>query len=292
MRLLVKLSETLFRLLAKPYLQTFEENSPEKILKLSQKLLDNKAAANLREFVRNRHTSSGGFADRAGNPDLYYTFFGYFVAEAIGMEELFPSIRNFVAKQVEGNDIKGVHLHCAAILSARLGGNNFKADFFRRKLKSSQKAFSKKQPAYNAFLNLLSSYYMGDYPGIYRMKKQLGSQENNSSLPCPLVAAWLVLCKSFRKPVEKIKKDLLAFCQPDGGFKAVPKAPVPDLLSTAVSLYALRFSGHDLRIIKPDCLNYIDSLYNDGGFGGNSFDSEPDIEYTFYGLLALGSLSD
>jgi prenyltransferase beta subunit len=291
MRLLAKLSETLFKLLSKPYLQTFEESSPEKILKLSLKLLDSKAAAGLRDFVRSKHTISGGFADRAGNPDLYYTLFGYFVAEATGIEELFPSIRNYVGNQVEGNNIRGVHLHCAAILSSRLDGDNFRGDFFRRQIRSSWKANNKNQPSYHSFLNLLSSYYMDDYAGIFRMSQQLESLKNNS-LPCPALAAYLVLSKSFRKPTDKIIKDLLAFYQGDGGFKAVPKAPVPDLLSTAVSLYALKFAGYDLRIIKPDCLNYIDSLFHEGGFGGNSFDNEPDIEYTFYGLLALGSLAD
>jgi hypothetical protein len=292
MRLLAKLSETTFRLLSKPYLQTFEESSPEKILKLSLKLLDNNAAGALRDFVRSKHTSSGGFADRAGNPDLYYTLFGYFVAEATGMEELFPSIRNYVGKQVSENDIRGVHLHCAAILSSRLDGNTFRRKSFRELLRSSMMANDKKQPAYNTFLNLLSSYYTGDYAAIFRMRNQLESLESISSLPGPVLAAYLVLCKSFRKPVEKIKKDLLAFYQDDGGFKAVTKAPVTDLLSTAVALYALKFAGYDLRIIKPDCLNYIDSLFSDGGFGGNVFDTEPDIEYTFYGLLALGSLAD
>jgi hypothetical protein len=291
MRLLAKLSEITFRLLSKPYLQTFEESSPEKILKLSLKLLDDDAAGDLRDFVRSRHTNSGGFADRAGNPDLYYTLFGYFVAEAAGMEDLFPSIRNYVAHQVSVNNITGVHLHCAAILSSRLNRNNFTGDYFRGQLGRSLKANKKTQPVYNSFLNLLSSYYMGDYAGIFRMSRQLESLKT-SSLPCPVLAAYLVLGKSFRKPVSQIKADLLAFYQADGGFKAVPKAPVTDLLSTAVALYALKFAGHDLRVIKPDCLNYIDSLFNEGGFGGNAFDTEPDIEYTFYGLLALGSLAD
>jgi prenyltransferase beta subunit len=292
MRLLAKLSETLFRLLSKPYLQTFEESSPEKILKLSLNLIGNDTAGSLRDFVRSRHTPSGGFADRAGKPDLYYTLFGYFVAEAAGMEDLFPSIRNYVGKQMEGNNIRGVHLHCAAILSSELDGNSFRRKFFRERLRSSQKADNKKQPAYNTFLNLLSSYYTGDYAGIFRMRNQLESLENISSLPGPVLAAYLVLCKIFRKPVEKIRQDLLAFYQDDGGFKAVTKAPVTDLLSTAVALYALKFAGHDLRIIKPECLNYVDSLFIDGGFGGNALDPEPDIEYTFYGLLALGSLAD
>ncbi len=77
-----------------------------------------------------------------------------------------------------------------------------------------------------------------------------------------------------------------------GGFKATEAVPVPDLLSTAVALYALDFVGYDLRRIKPECLTFTDSLFTEGGFGSNYLDPEPDIEYTFYGMLALGSLAD
>lgn len=64
-----------------------------------------------------------------------------------------------------------------------------------------------------------------------------------------------------------------------------------DLLSTAVALYSLYFAGADLRKIRPACLDYIDSLFHNGGFSANSIDPDTDIEYTFYGLLALGALA-
>ncbi|NSW95909.1 MAG: hypothetical protein HPY62_14460, partial [Bacteroidales bacterium] len=69
-------------------------------------------------------------------------------------------------------------------------------------------------------------------------------------------------------------------------------AKVPDLLSTAVSLYALNYADSDLTEIRPDCLTFIDNLFMGGGFAGTVFDTEPDIEYTFYGLLALGALAE
>jgi hypothetical protein len=64
-----------------------------------------------------------------------------------------------------------------------------------------------------------------------------------------------------------------------------------DLLSTGVALYALRFVKHDLRIMKPECLEYVDSLYANGGFCATVLDPGADVEYTFYGLLALGALA-
>lgn len=78
----------------------------------------------------------------------------------------------------------------------------------------------------------------------------------------------------------------------NGCFSAYSKTAYGDLLSTGVALYGLRFVESDLSIIKPDCLNYIDSLYSEGGFCATAFDDTPDVEYTFYGLLGLGSLTD
>ena len=77
----------------------------------------------------------------------------------------------------------------------------------------------------------------------------------------------------------------------NGGFAALHLAPGEDLLSTAVALYALHFLDADIRIMKPDCLIFIDDLYDSGGFRATKYDSVTDVEYTFYGLLALGSMS-
>jgi len=84
----------------------------------------------------------------------------------------------------------------------------------------------------------------------------------------------------------------MSFYRGKGGFAALHQTPTEDLLSTAVALYALHFTDSDTRLIKPDCLGYVDSLFRDGGFRSTESDVEIDIEYTFYGLLALGSLNN
>src|SRR5206468_311855 len=77
-----------------------------------------------------------------------------------------------------------------------------------------------------------------------------------------------------------------------GGFYAAPAAPIPDLLSTATALHALAGMRVDLEPIKEPCLDFIDSLWvNRGAFFGTWMDDEPDCEYTYYALLALGHLS-
>jgi hypothetical protein len=291
MKLLERLSRNTIRFFALPDINAFEESSPEKTIRRSLKVLDPYAITSLKEFVKSRHTKSGGFADKAGNPDIYYTLFGYFLAEALELNELFPSIGNYIEKEISQNNIEGVHLHCAAILSAGLGLVSFPRKYFRRRLRKSLGSRQKPQNAYSVFLNLLSSYHIGDYLGIYLMSRKLKRLNNGKSLPGPVLAALLVLQKTFNKPVNDLENKLMSFYG-KGGFKATLSAPLPDLLSTAVSLYALGFAGYDLRLIKPDCLNFADSLFMEGGFGSNFLDPEPDIEYTFYGLLALGSLAE
>ena len=85
---------------------------------------------------------------------------------------------------------------------------------------------------------------------------------------------------------------VMSFYRANGGFTALTNAPSTDLLSTAVALFALHFTGCDLRLIRPDCFIFIDGLYRNGGFRANTLDNEIDVEYTFYGLLALGALND
>lgn len=292
MKLWEKLLRTIYKISALPYLQAFISNSPEKVLKRSANVLDTTAVSDIKDYLIRSQTLSGGFADKAGNPDLYYTVFGFYLADALGLEALLASTTTYLETEIKQNNITGVHLYCAAILYAKLGTDLVLKKQLQQKVKQNLDDQLKKQPAYGAFLSLLASYYLEDYRGLYLIRKQIKTFNKGASLPCPVMTALLVLQKSFKKPVDDLVSDLFSFYGGKGGFKATHAAPVPDLLSTAVALYALNFAGADLREIKPECLVFIDSLYQKGGFAGNAIDHDPDIEYTFYGLLALGALAE
>ena len=71
-----------------------------------------------------------------------------------------------------------------------------------------------------------------------------------------------------------------------GGFHANEESPVPDLLSTAVGLFTLRLVGAAVM----DASQFIQAHWIDnGGFAPTLYDDYSDVEYVFYGLLALGS---
>jgi len=94
------------------------------------------------------------------------------------------------------------------------------------------------------------------------------------------------------EPRPAVADWLLARFHGEGGFFAAPRAPVPDLLSTATALHALTAMGVDLGRVKEPCLDFLDSLWTSrGGFYGSWVDQALDCEYTYYGLLALGHLS-
>ena len=82
-----------------------------------------------------------------------------------------------------------------------------------------------------------------------------------------------------------------------GGFRSSEVAPVPDLLSTAVALFTLWLIGERLRVGERrsgihlhSASRFIEAHWLDiGSFAPTLLDEYSDVEYLFYGLLALGS---
>jgi prenyltransferase beta subunit len=105
-------------------------------------------------------------------------------------------------------------------------------------------------------------------------------------------AAVLLLRHLGETPGANLADWLLARAHPQGGFYALPDAPVPDLLSTACALHALAAMQTPLESLREPCLDFVDSLWtNRGGFYGSWADDTIDCEYTYYALLSLGHLS-
>ena len=84
---------------------------------------------------------------------------------------------------------------------------------------------------------------------------------------------------------------LLAQRHPMGGFKAMPEAPIPDLLSTATALHVLAALGKTAGEAREVTLDFIDTLWTGRSFYGHWDDDSLDAEYTFYALFALGHLA-
>jgi hypothetical protein len=285
------LLRSIYRAAAGKYLQKIRANSLEIVLKDALVLLDPQTLEEIKGFVIGQQTSNGGFSDKGGRSDIYYSLFGFFVSEALGLQEVMPALRKYTEEVVQRKELSGIHLSCALILYSRLVGNRNLPPGLSKKMKAEFSDATAIQSGYSHFLNLLTCYYLEDYSQLYKIIKAFDKRALDFEMPCPVTAANLIVQASNGLPADGLTAGLVSFYRNDGSFSALRQAPMGDLLSTGVALYALRFVKHDLRIMKPECLEYVDSLYANGGFCATVLDPGADVEYTFYGLLALGALA-
>jgi prenyltransferase beta subunit len=271
------------------------------------------------DFLRGRLTADGGFADRAGAADLYYTVFGLEGLLALRADVPFPVIDRYLDGFGDGSGLDFVHLACLArcwaSMPADLRARAPRDGLLRNveRFRSRDGGFAQtadtdggadRGTVYAAFLGAASYQDLGvPLPraeevirSVERLRADDGGYANQEDLPwglTPVTAAAATLLSSFGRPTPpELPGWLLARCRPDGGFFASPEAPLPDLLSTATALHALSRLKADIEPIKEPCLDFVDSLWtNKGAFHGHWADDEVDCEYTYYGLLALGHLS-
>ena len=126
-----------------------------------------------------------------------------------------------------------------------------------------------------------------------------GAWANDTLFPVPNVpatAAAITVLRNLRQPIPDTTADWLLssihLTSEGGGFLPFPEAPMPDLLSTAVAMHALDGLQVPFEKLKEPVLDFIDTLWTaEGGFHGTWDDDDLDIEYTYYGLLALGHLA-
>jgi hypothetical protein len=105
-----------------------------------------------------------------------------------------------------------------------------------------------------------------------------------------LSAALLYARKIVGLRIAERQTDLLKYTNKGGGFRAFESVDTSDSLSTGVALFVLKETDYDLRMIAPGCLDFVQENYESGAFLSGDGDVTKDLEYTFYGLLALGSL--
>lgn len=271
------------------YYLSYRAKSLEAVLRRSLLLLDTPTIDGIKLRTESYTTPDGGYANKAGKSDLYYTLFGVLVEEALSGSFNSTRTGNYVERTLTAKEPQGVELHCATILLSKLKRIGSWPQLAERVKLDTLNITNTN--SYNHFLSLLSLYYVKDLRGIVKLLLMQKTDHLQDQTPCPVLAAQAIAAKLSGAKAMGIEKALLSYYTGDGSFKALKDSPCGDLLSTSVALYALRFAGYDFRAIKPDCLSYIDSLYYAGSFRATGLDFDTDVEYTFYGLLALGALA-
>lgn len=308
------------------------------VARRAPKLLGNSTPL-VRDFLLRQAHPGGGWSNRGGEPDLYYTSFGLAAMAALdsgttpdprGPAPMLAYIDGFGG----GSNLDFVHLcslarcraalaHHAAESSAVTSQIIYRLEQFR----SEDGGYhsipgNPRGTAYGAFLALgayqdlqkplprpdalaVSVQSLGTSDGGWTNERLSDAparpeRESSSDRQQPEVmgatnatAAAITVLRHLGAAVPATATSwLLARVHPQGGFRAAPSAPIPDLLSTATALHALASLQAPLEAVREPCLGFIDSLWSsEGGFYGHWGDHHLDCEYTFYGLLALGHLT-
>jgi hypothetical protein len=276
-------------------------------------LLDEQGREEVLKFLVSQQNQDGGFQDRGRRSDLYYSLFGGLMLMATEdrrpkTEDLLPErkavegsnphgailkLRQFVAKQ-SNSEVPGFIEKCCLILLQKelKAGSNSRL----KALISLGKSFWKERGSINisylSFVLFLTLDAVLPFRKILKVgaKKMLAKTRIDQHSPCSEVAARVFLQKMMNEDGSKDQELLKSFACETGGFKAFAHLNNADMLSTAVALFALNYSGCDLRLLKPVCLDFIGQNFSDGAFLSGDGDPTADVEYTFYGLLALGVL--
>lgn len=270
----------------------------------------------VRAFFTRQLGPDGAGRDRDGSPDLYYTIFALAGLQAMQAEWPVERVAWWLRGFGDGAELDFVHLGALARCWAAVGVEKAPPGLAEAVLgriecfRASDGGYdgdlgSETGHAYGCFVALGAYQDLGGaLPEPLSMVQCLkfletpdGAWANARGLPVGstnATAAAVALLHQLGLPLHSAAGDwLLARAHPDGGFRAMPDAPLPDLLSTATTLHALACLETPLPApLRERTLDFIDTLWNaDGGFHGHWADDHLDAEYTFYGLLALGHLA-
>jgi len=284
------------------------------VARLASTLLGPDACDLVESFTRSRQNADGGFQDRDGSSDLYYTSFAVDILTAL--QRFDSPTAELIAGYLRGKEpaqLDFVHAACLARLLSATQGNQEAVDAALARLEAfrsgeggyHQAAQSEAGSCYACFLAYGAYADHGREPpnpeGIAVCLNQLaqpnGGWTNDSVFPVPNIpatAAAVALSRNLRLGIATGTASFLlqSFHAESGGFLPFPGAPMPDLLCTAVALHALDGLQADFSNVKEPCLDFLDTLWTaEGGFYGQWDDDNLDLEYTYYGLLALGHLA-
>ena len=282
------------------------------VARLSPALLGDAADLTAR-FLITRLNPDGGFQDRDGASDLYYTVFGLEALTALRRELPAAEVRRFLEGHDDPADLDFVHTACLARCWADIGAAGAApVEALLERVETHRTPDGGYSPAagaghgtaYGCFLALGAYEDLRatlDGPDrllgcLAALRAADGGYGNQPGMPAGLTPPTAAAVTVQRRLSVSADRDATEWLRarhvPAGGFCASPATPIPDLLSTATALHALAGAHAPLEPLKDPCLDFVDSLWtNSGGFYGSWGDDVQDCEYTFYALLALGHLS-
>ena len=275
-------------------------------LQRGKRRLSGEAQKKVASFVSSHLAENGGFMDKNGEADLYYTAFGLMLAYILKLNINTDITEQWLDKQE------------SQLSDLVYGSAHIRSRILCRLLKAGKLSFAVSQ----LFRTSQTLPAFTDYPhdDIYSpysqflalsLREDMGIKTTNRQEILTSLSAYRVESGGYGNirgskqattnatvAALAVKGQLCGYSDNDdirylfssqdesGGFFAGISTPVPDLLSTATALFMLKCYGVASRF---DAEDFIEAHWlPSGGFGATLLDETGDVEYAFYGLLALG----
>jgi geranylgeranyl transferase type-2 subunit beta len=275
------------------------------------------------DYVVSRRVADGGYPERLGGSDPYYTDFALRILSLTRPDEVrYPATLAYAQRddgirdipeclnRLSIADLCGVALPQTAVDC--LDGHRLASGCFCRS------ADSFTPSAYCTFLGAICEDMLGldrpdsmdSFEAILKLQLPGGGFRDTESDDSPQTnstsaAVGYLLRESllgsrgtpsgasrFAIAIDRAAAYLLSMQVKDGGFLAHYKAPYPDLLSTFTALTTLAAIGQIKQVGLRDHVQFVGLIADaDGGFRSCVTDPESDIEYTYYGLGCLALIA-
>jgi hypothetical protein len=268
-------------------------------------------------FIERQLSPEGGFCNRANVPDIYYTHFGLSCASVLRIQvpihQTLDWLGRFDPSSLTLVDLSGF-VKCLAIAALRQTPQPLldrSRDCLTRvgKFRTPDGGFSYGDPGpgfpYAAFLALNIYQDLGEsipeperlITALNQCQKTDGRFAHPGSSSAGLLLTTIAGLMTLRQLTGTVNQPAVAWVESQfadvGGFRADPDTELPDMLSTAVALFALKVCGVDMTPYQSRARHFIeDHWLPDGSFSATLFDDVGDCEYAYYGLLALGAIAD
>ena len=269
-----------------------EINRLIRTLSRSADLLEPEAYQAVCDVIRQSQAGSGAFMDRGKQPDWYYSFFGFLICTAFGLKNELTRLRHYVLKSDRAGDQNLVDWSVWVLLRYSFKpGFLFKLITSIRLLTRWMKDRHDTDPVYLTFLTLLIlNHFWRSSRFISRPVDKLTSASHfNGHSPTSHLAAAICIRSHVNLDSGDLSAILMKRAHPGGGFVSFRDQGTADMLSTAVAAYSLRQAHTDISLLAAGGLKYVSAHFDNGAFLSGDGDPTRDVEYTFYGLLALSA---
>lgn len=239
-------------------------------LQAGRRQLSDEALASVAAFVRSQKSRGETFVNRGGKSDLYYTMFGWMLCYALQLSSDKNERKAYLDTFRDTTTLDELHLTVLTVcrlLDRLLSLPHFVPD--------SVLALLADDTPLRTFFETYQHHGSGGGTNAWAARLVTGSYRE-------------ALTSAGEKAL--LTERLLDMQHESGGFLAHEASVMPDMLSTAVATFALK----QVQVApRYDVRPFVEAHWlDDGSFGATLLDEHGDVEYEFYGLLALGSLAN